>query len=413
MKMKASSMFIALFLISSLFSQLANSQTNSCSNNLTAVNAQFPFDISSLTCNAVWSAQNYILRYKQASSDVWSFVLSAPNTNGYIAMGFSPDGNMVLSSAVVAWVGSGGGIRQYYLKEQVANQVFADQGNLTLVTNTASVFLVDSTIYMSYQLSTNSPGTRVIYSVGPSSFFPSAPNYWLTQHTNQVSTTMNYVTGQTQTLKAPYSNLRKNHGILNMLGWGILIPIGAIIARYFKDWDPFWFYAHISVQSLGFILGVAGVSCGFVLKHKLSVIVSKHEGIGIFILVLGCLQMMAVLARPQKGSKYRTYWNWYHYTMGRLLILFAAVNIFYGIHLGKAGRGWDAGYAIVLAGLVLSAIVLEIRTRDIQRTEGRRKKKKKSEKEERESKKQSGIHISRRIPVSPLHKLISPDLILP
>lgn len=71
--------------------------------------------------------------------------------------------------------------------------------------------------------------------------------------------------------------------------------------------------------------------------------------------------MMAVLARPQKGSKYRTYWNWYHYTMGRLLILFAAVNIFYGIHLGKAGRGWDAGYAIVLAGLVLSAIVLEIR----------------------------------------------------
>lgn len=76
-----------------------------------------------------------------------------------------------------------------------------------------------------------------------------------------------------------------------MLGWGILIPIGAIIARYFKDWDPFWFYAHISVQSLGFILGVAGVSCGFVLKHKLGVIVSKHEGIGIFILVLGCLQV--------------------------------------------------------------------------------------------------------------------------
>ncbi|KAE9460831.1 hypothetical protein C3L33_07210, partial [Rhododendron williamsianum] len=65
--MKAFSIFIALFLISSFCPQYADSQTDSCSSNLAAVNgAQFPFDTSSLTCNAVWSAQDYILRLNMA-----------------------------------------------------------------------------------------------------------------------------------------------------------------------------------------------------------------------------------------------------------------------------------------------------------------------------------------------------------
>ncbi|MED6128715.1 hypothetical protein PIB30_100694 [Stylosanthes scabra] len=81
--------------------------------------------------------------------------------------------------------------------------------------------------------------------------------------------------------------------------------MGAMVARYFKEWDPFWFYFHASVQSLGFILGFIGVISGLVLNNQLQVDVSLHKVLGIIILVLASLQMMAMLARPNKASKMR------------------------------------------------------------------------------------------------------------
>lgn len=76
-----------------------------------------------------------------------------------------------------------------------------------------------------------------------------------------------------------------------MIGWGILIPIGAMVARFLRHLDPLWFYMHSSVQSLGFILGVAGVIVGIVLDDRLDARVGKHKGLGATILALGCLQV--------------------------------------------------------------------------------------------------------------------------
>lgn len=97
-------------------------------------------------------------------------------------------------------------------------------------------------------------------------------------------------TGETAN-ENPHRELRKSHGILNMIGWGIMMIIGAIVARYCKQWDPIWFYLHTGIQSLGFLLGIAGIICGFLLEDRLSVDVSTHKGLGIFILVLGSLQV--------------------------------------------------------------------------------------------------------------------------
>lgn len=93
----------------------------------------------------------------------------------------------------------------------------------------------------------------------------------------------------------PYMNLKRSHGVLNILGWGILIIMGAIVARHFKEWDPFWFNFHASVQSLGFVLGVIGVISGLVLNNQLHVDVNLHKALGIIILVLGCLQVFFLI----------------------------------------------------------------------------------------------------------------------
>lgn len=99
-------------------------------------------------------------------------------------------------------------------------------------------------------------------------------------------------TGQTKSSTGrPYTRLRRSHGALNMLGWGILMIIGVIVARHLKSYDPLWFYLHICIQSFAFVFGIIGVICGFVLDNKTNADVSTHKALGIFILVLGCLQV--------------------------------------------------------------------------------------------------------------------------
>ncbi|KAI4329932.1 hypothetical protein MLD38_028258 [Melastoma candidum] len=351
-------MFLSLVLLLAI--RGASSQTDSCSSNLSVTGLNF--NTTGLACIVAWSSQDYILRFKQENADLWSFILSAPDASAYIAMGFSPTGQMVGSSAVVGWVTSSGigTIKQYKLDGTTPGQVKPDQGSLSIQNNTAFVGTQSSRIYIAFQLNTAQPLPNVIYSIGPSGFLPQSSDQ-LIEHADRTSTTIDYSSGQSTSQKAPYTGLRRNHGILNMLSWGILMIVGILVARHCKNWDPVWFYAHIAIQSCAFVLGVVGIICGFVLENKLSVSVSSHKSLGIVILVLGCLQVLAILARPEKGTKSRRYWNWYHHTVGRILIVLAAANVFYGIHVGREASSWKAGYGITLAALIVVAVILEIR----------------------------------------------------
>ncbi|PWA54982.1 cytochrome b561/ferric reductase transmembrane with DOMON related domain-containing protein [Artemisia annua] len=338
---------------------------DSCSSNLNIAGSQLLFDTANLNCFPVWSSEGFILRYSQASPNLWNFVLSTPTTNSYIGMGFSPSGNMVGSSAVVGWIDSGAAVmKRYFLGGQTPSQVLVDAGNLQIFGNTSSLILDSSSsrLYLAFQLVTDGePSRRLVFSVGDSSNPPprSASGFRLTQHRTMAAIRLNYASGQASKIKAPYSNLKRTHGILNMFGWGILLPIGVIVARYFKHLDPLWFYVHTGIQSLGFILGLSGVIAGFVLDNKLEVNVRKHKGLGITILTLGCLQVLALLARPSIDAKTRIYWNWYHYSVGRIAIFFAIVNIFYGIHVADAGSSWNASYGLILGIFVVTTLVLE------------------------------------------------------
>ncbi|CAJ2662929.1 unnamed protein product [Trifolium pratense] len=338
-----------------------SSQGDSCDSKL---NLSIPlnFDITKLNCLSVWNAQGYILRYSQTSSNIWSFILSAPNQNSYISIGFSPNGGMVGSSAIVGWISSNGaigGMKQYYLAGYAPNQVVPDRGNLAIINNSTLITSQSSRLYMVFQLQTNQPLSRLIYAVGPNGVFPTVPSFALMQHQDKVSVTVNYATGSS-VLGNSYMNLKRSHGVLNILGWGIFIIMGAIVARYFKDWDQFWFNFHASVQSLGFILGLIGVISGLILNNQLNVDFNLHKALGIIILVLACLQVMAFVARPKKESKVRKHWNLYHHNIGRIVIILAIANIFYGIHLGKEGSQWMVAYGIVLAILLSIAVIFEI-----------------------------------------------------
>lgn len=80
------------------------------------------------------------------------------------------------------------------------------------------------------------------------------------------------------------------HAFLSAIGFGILMPIGILVARHMKVWaDPLWYYTHAVAQILGYVVGVAGWSIGIWLKLRygdISLAPSyqiAHYGIGLAI----------------------------------------------------------------------------------------------------------------------------------
>ncbi|KAK6122198.1 hypothetical protein DH2020_044077 [Rehmannia glutinosa] len=159
------------------------------------------------------------------------------------------------------------------------------------------------------------------------------------------------------------TKMRNIHGILNVISWGILFPIGIIIARYLRTFpsaDPAWFYLHASCQVSAYAIGVAGWGTGLKLgSESKGVTYSYHRNIGISLFTLATVQISALLLRPRKGHKYRFYWNIYHHGAGYAILILAIINVFKGFDILKPEPKWRDAYFVVIAVLGGIAALLE------------------------------------------------------
>lgn len=156
---------------------------------------------------------------------------------------------------------------------------------------------------------------------------------------------------------------RNVHGVLNVVSWGILMPLGAVIARYlkvFKSADPAWFYLHVACQTSAYIVGVAGWGTGLKLgSDSKGVTHDTHRAIGITMFCLGTLQVFALLLRPKPNHKYRFYWNIYHYAIGYAVISLSIVNIFEGFDILDPEKKWKNAYIGIIIAIGAAAVILE------------------------------------------------------
>ncbi|KAJ7961645.1 Cytochrome b561 and DOMON domain-containing protein [Quillaja saponaria] len=161
------------------------------------------------------------------------------------------------------------------------------------------------------------------------------------------------------------SRLKKKniHGILNVVSWGILFPVGVIIARYvrtFQSADPAWFYLHISCQVSAYAIGVAGWGTGLKLgSESKGIQFTGHRNIGIALFSLATLQIFALLLRPRKDHKFRSYWNIYHHGVGYTILVLGILNVFKGFDILDPEKKWKSAYIIVIAALGVISLLLE------------------------------------------------------
>lgn len=181
--------------------------------------------------------------------------------------------------------------------------------------------------------------------------------------------TVDFVSGQTSAgtgggISASSRQRRRHvHGVLNAVSWGVMMPMGAIFARYlkvFKSANPAWFYLHASCQTAAYAVGVAGWGTGLKLgSDSAGIKFTTHRNIGITLFCLGTLQIFALLLRPKPDHKYRLYWNIYHHVTGYTVIILSIINVFEGFDALNGQKNWKRAYIGVIICLGAIAVLLE------------------------------------------------------
>lgn len=114
------------------------------------------------------------------------------------------------------------------------------------------------------------------------------------------------------------------HARLMVLAWGVLLPVGALMARYFKvlpsqNWpavldSKWWWHGHLTLQWSGMALASVGV---FLLMSstQLSGLALFHSTTGWVLMLLAWTQIMGGLLRGSKGGPTAVHLRGDHYDM--------------------------------------------------------------------------------------------------
>jgi len=135
------------------------------------------------------------------------------------------------------------------------------------------------------------------------------------------------------------------HGGLMIAGWGFLLPLGAIVAKFGKHRDDaWWFKLHRIIQPVGLLIAI--ISWIYALRN-FSALEAKgvdtlhypHAVCGIITMVIGSLQPLNAFVRPhptnegEQKSSIRFAWEIMHKSLGWMCILLAFSTIGMGITL--------------------------------------------------------------------------------
>lgn len=148
------------------------------------------------------------------------------------------------------------------------------------------------------------------------------------------------------------------HARTMVLAWGVLLPLGALAARYFKvtpqqDWPHVldrkaWWHAHRGLQWSGVLLMTAGVMLAWNQSSGATPMAIWHARGGWLLLGLGWFQIVASWLRGSKGGPTDRQMRGDHYDMTARRVWFERLH---------KGVGWSAvlgAMGVIAVGLVVA-----------------------------------------------------------
>lgn len=141
------------------------------------------------------------------------------------------------------------------------------------------------------------------------------------------------------------SELILMHGALMLIGWGLLLPAGAVVARFGKNLpDAGWFRIHQMMQPFGLAVALVG---WIIALRNFSALDAKdsptlhypHAVCGMVTMVIGLTQPLNAFVRPhppkegEERSSSRIAWEILHKGSGWVTICLAIVTIGMGTTL--------------------------------------------------------------------------------
>ncbi|KAG7599603.1 DOMON domain [Arabidopsis suecica] len=291
-------------------------------------------------------------------------------SSSWIAWGINPTSKGMLGAqTLLAYRNSTSGFMRAYTSSIKDYSTMLQEGPLSFhVTQLSAEFLNgEMTIFATIVLPSNTTVVNHLWQDGPLKEGDRLGMHAMNRDHLKSMATLDLLSGQVTTTKAANDNmlLVKNiHGLVNAVCWGIFMPIGVMAARYmrtYKGLDPTWFYIHIFFQTTGYFGGLlGGLGTAIYMAKHTGMRSTPHTVIGIFLFALGFLQILALKARPDKNHKYRNYWNWYHHTVGYVVIVLSVYNIYKGLAILQPGSSWKIAYSTIIGVIGLFAIVMEI-----------------------------------------------------
>lgn len=355
----------ALLVLCFLCSLQQRSGAQSCND------VDFSGGMSYKTCNAL-SVLSATLHwtYHESNGTVDIAYRAQQSSNGWVAWAINPDSEGMSGANAFLAFHSGGSVTLYmtrFASTQVSSSDVTN-GSLTFAVHSQKAEYSSAGGYYTIYASLDLPGNRTTQNTvwqASTQLSGGVPSGHSLSGDNVMSTSsVNFLSGQSSSAGGTPRLHRKNiHGVVNTISWGILLPIGAIIARYlkvFKSADPAWFYLHVAFQCSGYIIGLSGWIIGLQLgSDSKGITYHKHRNLGIAIFALATLQVFALFLRPNKDHKYRLHWNIYHYLIGYGVIVMSIVNIFEGFDILDPAKKWKNAYIAIIAILGAVALALE------------------------------------------------------
>eukprot|EP00250_Pteridium_aquilinum_P014560 c22061_g1_i1 orf=343-1476(+) len=306
--------------------------------------------------------------YEDNSTLSIAFAGTAPSSSGWVGWGINPDkpGTMVGSSALIAFSArNGSNVLPYKLTSAVqflTEPLTCSPVDLVIETTAVEIQGTSMSFFAALRLPPNKTTLNHIWNRGSGVLSFQPQQHGLSAADLLGSQSIDMYTAQTIAGGGPpRQSLKRTHGIINTISWGILLPLGVMLARYLRPFsDSVWFYIHVLIQTLGYVLGVTGWALGMRLRAVSAYVHRSHQDIGIALFVIATVQVFALILRPNKDQKVRRYWNYYHHSLGYAIILLAIINIFQGLNILAPGGHWRSGYIASLCLMAVVAVVLEV-----------------------------------------------------